>query len=156
MILKHFHQIVQFQNANLHSNVSILKTISYKVLKYRNIVIFFLLRLTYEIYEGCLGTCGALPLLSWTVYINGLRSRYRAGIQKFHPELKESIGSSLTYAQNVKATLPEAMVIVTNYLNWMDSEGFKVVGSTMDSSVYNGGVTKTHVYTLQMPDLSVP
>ncbi|CAL8118669.1 unnamed protein product [Orchesella dallaii] len=106
--------------------------------------------LSYEVYEGNLGTCGPLPLLSWNVSINGLRSPYRAGMQKFFPELQESVGKSLAYSQNVKATLPATMATITTYLSWFDSEGFKVVGCTMDSSVYSGGVTKTQIYTLQM------
>lgn len=115
---------------------------------------FIFYRLSYEIYEGSLGACGPLPLLSWTVHINGLRSRHRAGMQKFHPELKEGVGNSLSYSQGVGGNLPETMAVLTRYLNWLDGEGFKVMGNSMDSSIYHGGVTKTQIYTLQMPETS--
>lgn len=120
-----------------------------------SLCILHLKRLSYEIYEGSLGR-SPLPVLSWSIHINGLRSRYRAGFLKFYPELKEVFGNSLSYTRNASATLPEVMVILTNYLQWLDGEGFKVMGSSMDSSTYSGGVTKTQIYTLQMPDFTVP
>jgi len=86
--------------------------------------------------------------------VNGLNDTARRGMQKFYPELQEAAGASLTFSQNDKSrtflNLATTMSVVTGYLNWMDGEGFKVVGNTFDSSVYSGGVTKTIIYTLQM------
>ncbi|OXA60612.1 hypothetical protein Fcan01_04155 [Folsomia candida] len=111
--------------------------------------------LTYEVYEGSLGQV-PLPLCSWTVYINGLEDKQRRGMAKFFPELGETLGSSptLTYAQSDKTrtylNMSTTMAILTKYLNFLDAEGYRVVGHCCDSSVYSGGVTKTVMYTMQI------
>jgi hypothetical protein len=85
--------------------------------------------------------------------VNGLSDQLRRGMQKFYPELQDA-GGSLSFSQNDKSktflNLATTMSVITSYLNWMDREGYKVVGNTFDSSVYSGGVTKTIIYTLQM------
>jgi len=108
-----------------------------------------LLRLMAEIYEGNLGNC-PLPFESYTIYIHGLSSQMRHGMHKFFSELQDLSGGVLTCGQSSKSNFICGMANATVYLNWLDNEGFKVVGHNVDSSVYSGGVTKSSLWTLQM------
>ena len=85
--------------------------------------------------------------------INGLSKIRREKIAKLFPELEEGPDEALSVIINKEwydLHLSTAMPAITKYLNFLDDEGFKVVGNTFNSFYNpNTGVVHTLIYTLQ-------